>query len=560
MTSSRASVLPRLLLVADSVLDPMIRLLADGSTGRPMAATSAPFGEVMPVLLSPEHPAWAARPDAAFVWTRPERVSPAFAELTAFKPFRLEEALEDVDRFADALLAAAERLPVFVASWVLPPWRRGLQATALRHESGVSNVLMRLNLRLAERVEGQRNVVLLDAAWWLATCEAPACDPKLEALAKVAWSRPLLQRAASELRAVWSGLRGGARKLVVCDLDNTLWGGIVGDDGLDGLRLGGHDPVGESHAALQRELAALAARGILLAICSKNDAKVATDAIRNHPEMRLRLEDFAAVRINWEDKAANMRSILNELNLLPGALVFLDDSPQERDRVRGELPEALVPELPADPSGYAALVASLDCFESGGVTKEDLDRAKLYREESLRRSELAAGDSMDGWLRTLRLRVTARRLDGSNLVRVAQLLNKTNQFNLTTRRLGEAELLEWSRASGRAVWSFDVEDRFGSAGLTGIASLEVGAGEGRVVDLVMSCRVMGRGVEDALLEVVRRAAKQLGVTRLTAPCVETPRNGPVRDFIARRYIDAESALLAVDTPLLPSHIELVESA
>jgi FkbH-like protein len=326
------------------------------------------------------------------------------------------------------------------------------------------------------------------------------------------------------------GLAGGARKLVILDLDDTMWGGIVGDVGWENLRLGGHDGMGEAFVDFQRAVKNLTRRGIVLGIVSKNEEATALEAIRSHPEMVLREEDFVGHRINWRDKAQNILELAKELNLGLQSVVFIDDNPVERARVREALPEVLVPDWPEDKHLYRSALAALRCFDAPSISKEDAERTALYAAERKREQLQASVGSMDEWLKSLGIVVSAEPLGPSNLPRTAQLLNKTNQLNLTTRRLTEAELTEWVADPSRALWAVTVRDRFGDAGLTGIVSLEMSGTTARIVDYVLSCRVMGRKVEETMVHLAVEHARSRGAERVEAIFVPTAKNKPCLTF------------------------------
>src|SRR5439155_12335873 len=288
------------------------------------------------------------------------------------------------------------------------------------------------------------------------------------------------------------------------------WGGIVGDLGWQSIRLGGHDPIGEAFRDFQLGLKILKERGVLLGIVSKNEESTALEAIRSHPEMVLRQDDFAGWRINWEDKAQNIANLAAELNLGLQSVVFLDDNPVERARVREVLPDVLVPELPANPMEFKAALQQLRCFDTPVISSEDQTRTGMYVSERQRRAAQAHISSLDQWLESLQMEVVAEPLSETNLDRATQLFNKTNQMNLSTRRLTKEELWSWSRENGNSMLVFRVSDKFGDYGLVGIASFRLEAGsqtDARIVDFILSCRVMGRKVEETMLHVLAVSAK-----------------------------------------------------
>lgn len=519
----------RVLLVSDATTANLAAVLRAEAAAPPIEVFEAEFGAAVPTLLNPAAKGWESKPDLTFVWTRPDAVLPTFADAANGERVSPDAVDADVDRFADAVAAAAGRSRwTAVASWTVPFGHRGLGVLDLHDPTGTRALLARANARLLERLRGLPQVWVLDGASWV---DAQRGDRKLWYAAKVAAPTSTLRLIARDLRAFLAAATGRARKLVILDLDNTLWGGIVGETGWQGLRLGGHDPVGEAFVDFQRALKTLTRRGVVLALCSKNEESVAIEAIRQHPEMILREGDFAGWRINWRDKAQNVRELLDELRLGADAAVFLDDQPAERARVKQELPEVLVPDWPADGLSSVDLLDRLACFDLLGLSDEDRARAASYAAERQRRElQVQAGDSGD-WLAQLGVQVQLSRLNAADLPRTAQLLNKTNQMNLRTRRLSEAELDAWAQQPQRSLLTCRVTDRFSDFGLTGIVSIEVRDGTAHVEDLLLSCRVMTRKVEETLLRAAALEARRLGATAMLLEGVPTPRNAPMLSFL-----------------------------
>lgn len=518
----------RLLLVADFNASNLQALFAnDASAGVTPVGTS--FGSVFQSLLAPP-PA-----DAAFVWTRPEAVSPGFAALLGNERVPLATILAEVDAFVEAIDGARATVPLMlVSSWTLPWYQRGLGMLDLKSEQGVARTLLAMNGRLADRLADRKDVYLLDASRWARAAGPRGDSPASWYAAKLPYTPDALKLAVADVKAALRGIKGGARKLVVVDLDDTLWGGIVGDAGWENLALGGHDPKGEAHQDFQRALKALSRRGIVLAIASKNDEAVAMEAIRSHPEMVLREGDFAAWRINWRDKASNIVEIAEELNLGLQHTVFLDDNPMERGRVRETLPDVLVPEWPTDPRGYVAALQALDCFDAPAITDEDRARGAMYVAERERQAVRLSVQSVEEWLAALGLVVRAEPVRPATLTRATQLLNKTNQMNLTGRRLTETALSEWVAAPENALWTVTVSDRFGDAGLTGLIGVTVLQSQASIVDFVLSCRVFGRQVEEAMVHVAASHARAKGAEVLRATLVPTAKNKPTLEFLRDR--------------------------
>ncbi len=524
----------RLLSIGCSNYTPLVQVLTRAATDDVrFDVAQAPYGQVFPTLLNEAADLWQPPPDVTLVWTRPERVLPGFAALLAGEDVAWERLASDVDAFVAAVRAGADRTVrlTLVTTWAQPPTERGLGVADWTTPGGIASTLARLNLRLADALADRRDVLLLDTARWLAAAGPRAADPKLWMMGKIPFGGPVFAEAAADIYAATAGALGLARKLIVLDLDNTLWGGIVGDDGWEHLELGGTSPIGEAFATFQRVLKTLQRRGVLLAICSKNEETTALEAIDRHPEMLLRRADFVGWRINWQDKARNLGELVDELNLGLKAVVFIDDSPAERARVREAWPDVLVPDWPSDPAQYAATLRQLRCFDRPQLTHEDRRRTQSYVAERERRAVAQSTSSFDEWLQRLELRVTASELTAADLPRATQLINKTNQFNLITRRLSEEDLRTLAEQPGRHVFTYRVCDRFGDYGLTAVATLRFEPPTATLMDFVMSCRVMGRRVEHAVMRHVETVAARLGCATIVGQYIATERNQPCASFL-----------------------------
>jgi FkbH-like protein len=510
-------------IISDFNAGPFARYLTSQLGEDKVTVDIAPYGQVYQSLSAPVADQNSSE---CLIWTLAERVVPTFWRAINLEEIDAARCLEEVDAFADALLSFARpQKNTFLVSWVLPPEHRGYGMLDWRPDIGLLNLLARMNLRLSEKIARAPNLYMLDAGRWLQAAPR-AYAPKMWYAAKVPYSNEVFAHAAEDVVAAMLALSGASRRVIILDLDNTLWGGIVGETGWEGIRLGGHEHVGEAFRDFQRELLALATRGIQLAIVSKNDEATALEAIDRHPEMLLRRQHFAGWRINWEDKASNIVALVDEINLGLSSAVFIDDNPVERDRIRSAVPEVLVPEWPADPTGYVRALRSLNCFDAARLSKEDRGRTAMYAAERERREISKIVNSQDDWLRQLGTSLTVDRLNKSNLARVAQLFNKTNQLNLTTRRLTEAEILEWAKAEHHSLLTISLADKFGDMGLVGIVSVEVLDKKGSLVDFILSCRAMGRRVENAMYYLAVNEATRLGAIEMESRYLATPRNGP----------------------------------
>ncbi len=520
----------RVLLISDFNIANLAGYLKNQPDAPGLLPVVAPFGQVTPILLDPDHEVFGEPSEVAIVWTQPQGVIDSFRAVLDFDAPPLETILAEVDHFADQLARLAERTStVLVPSWLTPTSLGGLGPIDLGSD-GVARILAEMNLQLARRLDAIPEVFLLNAQKWIERVGPGAFSSKFWYMGKIPFSQAVFKTAAGDIGAALASLAGKSRKLIVLDLDDTLWGGIVGDVGWESLKLGGHDAIGEAFADFQSALRALRQRGILLALASKNEESVALEAIEKNPEMVLSRDDFVAWRINWNDKAGNIEEMVAELNLGLQSVVFIDDNPAERARVAETLPEILVPDWPKEKMLYREALQSMRCFDVVSVGDEDRRRTDMYAQESQRQRTQASAASLDQWLTSLELVVEVEGLNASNTTRVVQLLNKTNQMNLTTRRLNQGELLTWLEEEGRKLWAIRVADRFGDSGLTGIVSIECRGEEARIVDFVLSCRVFGREVERVMVHVAAEYARQAGMKIVSAHYLATPKNAATLRF------------------------------
>ena len=397
-------------------------------------------------------------------------------------------------------------------------------------------IVATLNARLAEAA-AEEGVSLLDIA---RACERDGREAWFDIRRWLQAKQEIAPQAAPAygdfLARVLAAQHGLSKKCLVLDLDNTLWSGVVGDDGVEGLTLGNGSAAGEAHLALQRYAKQLKERGIILAVCSKNERTIAEAAVEEHPEMILRMADFAAFRANWDDKVVNLRAIAAELNLGLDSFVFVDDNPAERARVREALPMVSVPELPEDIAGYVSRIAAAGYFEATSFTPEDRDRALQYAANAARDRLRDAIPSVAEFLHSLGMTVTYQPFTKVDLPRVVQLVNKTNQFNLTNRRCNGDEILALIEAAGTISLQFRLTDRFGDNGLVSAMILRRSAQREGVLELdawVMSCRVFGRELEYEAMSIAVESAHAQGARRIEAEYVPTPKNGVVSELYSR---------------------------
>lgn len=390
-----------------------------------------------------------------------------------------------------------------------------------------------LNARIVDWAS-QSDSVLVDAARLAAAVGTGRwLDPVHWHSAKLPVAPQLVPLLADVIARTIAALRGRTRKCLVLDLDNTVWGGVIGDDGMDGIVLGQGSAEGEAFLSVQRAALELRARGVVLAVSSKNDEVVALRPFRDHPDMLLKEQHISVFQANWQDKASNIKHIAERLNIGIDSLVFLDDNPFERELVRRELPLVAVPELHDDPAHYAATLAWAGYFDTVAISAEDRKRADYYQGNVERSSTLASSTDLESYLNSLEMVCTITPFDPVGRARVTQLINKSNQFNLTTCRYTESEVAAMECAADKFTMQVRLADKFGDNGMISVLVFDKGPEAWTNSLWLMSCRVLGRQVEEAVLAHVAAAAKAAGVSKLVGTYLPSPKNQMVADLYGR---------------------------
>ncbi len=383
-------------------------------------------------------------------------------------------------------------------------------------------------------IAAEHDAVVVDVAALAETVGAARWfDPVFFNLYKLPFSPDVTALYCDYLARVLGALRGKARKCLVLDLDNTCWGGVIGDDGVDGIRIGPGDPEGESYLSIQQTAVDLKSRGVILAVSSKNNDDVARVPFREHRGMLLRESDFAAFQANWDDKPSNLETIAKALEIGLDALVLLDDNSAERAQVRAALPMVAVPELPSDPALFPAYLLSAGYFEAIAFSMEDRGRSQSYAANALRAEAKKQSRNLGDYLATLQMRIEFAPFDAKGRDRIVQLVNKSNQFNLTSRRYTLAEISAFADGDAAFTLQTRLADKYGDFGMVGvIIATESLTDRGAVWELdtwLMSCRVLGRKVEEAMLAQIVSAARRANVMRLVGTYIPTAKNGMVAD-------------------------------
>ncbi|MGH9468909.1 MAG: HAD-IIIC family phosphatase [Terriglobia bacterium] len=525
----------RLAILRSFTVEPIVPFVRAGAFtyGIDLSVHRGDFNAYTQEILDPKSAIYAFQPDAVFLAVATCDIAPdLWSDYARLSPDAAANAATRViQNFADCIGAFRQHSnaslvihtleqPAFAARGII-------DAQAQR---GQARLIESINNELRCLAAKEKGVYVLDydalvahhgrQAWrderkWL-TARLPVAAPHLGHVARE-WLRFLLP------------LAGKVAKAVALDLDNTLWGGVIGEDGLGAIQVGPEYP-GAAYQAIQRALLDLSQRGVLLAVCSKNNPEEALEALEKHPGMLLRPKHFASLRINWNDKPQNLREIAAELNIGVDAIAFVDDNAAERRQVRAMLPDVGVVELPADPMGFAAALRDCPLFERLALSEEDRHRSSYYAAERERKQLEQKVQTKEQFYRSLAQEAEIAPVERATLTRIAQLTQKTNQFNLTTRRYTEQQIAQLAETPGWAVWSIRVRDRFGDNGLVGVAITQ-DAGEACEIDtFLLSCRVIGRTVETALLARLVEKARQRGIRRVQGWFLPTKKNAPARDF------------------------------
>jgi FkbH-like protein len=438
------------------------------------------------------------------------------------------------DRIEGVWTAIEGRAPASIAqSTFVLPYERPFGNFGLKVEDTLHGAVAELNRELSRRARRHPSVFLNDvdhlAAW---VGRRQFLDERLWALSKSLCALEFLPDVAQNIVDLALAVSGRGVKCVVLDLDNTLWGGVVGEDGMDALGLGDLDE-GGAFRSFQLYLRELSRRGIVLAVCSKNDEALARQVFRQHPAMRLREEDIAVFVANWDDKATNIRRIRDTLNIGFDAMVFLDDNPFERNLVRRLLPDVIVPELPEDPARYVRALSELNLFETASSSALDERRGAMYREQAVRDEVRGRFADVTDYLRSLETVAECSRFGPHNLPRVAQLIQRSNQFNVTTRRYSQVECAAMADDLGIIPFCTSIADRFGDFGLINVVILRKAPPVLEIDTFLMSCRVLQRGVEQFAMNRIFEYARLGGFERVVGRYIPTAKNGMVKDLFRK---------------------------
>jgi FkbH-like protein len=490
-------------------LDPLLRYVAAVSALQGILVSDyvGPYNQYIQDVVNPDSEFAKFNPSLAFFSLSMRELSPKiFGKFVSLNLTQRKEELDRIVSHIGACIAIVKKktdAALLISNFPTPPFpQAGIADTKL--DFGEIEFYRQLNLNLTRTFRADPHVYIFDLDHILA-CRGKmrAFDSKMYYLAKIEWDEQSFSVMADEVvRYIWA-IKGQTKKCLIVDLDNTLWGGVVGEDGVGGIRIGHGDPEGEAFFEFQQGIRSLKERGILLAICSKNNFTDAMEVFEARKDMPLSVEDFSAMRINWETKCQNIASIAADLNIGEDSLVFIDDNPAECELVRQMMPHVHTIHLPKDPSQYSQVLRQLFQFEKLSLTEEDRNKTLQYHQNTKRKEYQRDLGDVTKFLEGLGTTLTVRLATCEHLDRVHQLFSKTNQFNLTTKRYGPVEIEAFIEDDVWWLYVVEVTDNFGTLGIVGVFLL--GADHETIVidSFLLSCRAMGRGIETAMMNQIK---------------------------------------------------------
>jgi len=471
----------------------------------------APYGQFNQELLNPESELYRASPQITFLLIEAESGA-------------IDEQASRLGGLVDAFLKNSTGILVINTFPACPSWPLNVLPDQRRI------LIEELNTGIIERYQSNPRIQILDldALVSYAGCQN-AMSPQMMSMARIPFSETFLAMLARRVISHIIATLGLARKCLVLDCDNTLWGGIIGEDGLDGIQIGRDSP-GREYLEFQKTILELYEQGVILAINSKNNHDDVMQVLNEHPQMLLREKHFASIVVNWDLKPQNMQKIAEQINIGLDTVVFIDDNPAERQMMRQSLPQVETLEMPADPSLFARTLRETGCFARAYLTEEDKNRGQIYAAQRQRDQFQQSCATLEDFLKSLEMVVSIHPAGKDDIKRVAQLTQRTNQFNLTTRRYTEADITAMAQNKDWRIYVLGLKDKFGDNGTVGLALVEIQPKKWRLDTFLVSCRVIGRQVEDALVDRICRDAAKAGCMTISAEYIPTAKNNLVAGF------------------------------
>ncbi|MBI5235125.1 MAG: HAD-IIIC family phosphatase [Deltaproteobacteria bacterium] len=516
------------------LLEPVLKLRLMAAGYKPEMSFGG-FGGYAQEILDEQSALYAFKPNVVLLLTRLEELMPDFID--GFGDKTSKEWEEAVDTAANTLAqlvdTAGKRMPcrMIVQNMSLTDPYFGIHDA--QQESGQRYLVDRFNKALASRLGSMKNAFiwefdgLIRRKGW-----ETFLDAKLWYTSRSPYKQSAYLHIGADIATHILSASGRVKKCIVLDLDNTLWGGIAGEDGIDGVKLG-HDYPGSCYRDFQKGLLRLVNRGLILAVNSKNNEQDALEIIEKHPYMTLRKHHFAAMRINWNDKVSNMRELASEINIGLESMIFIDDSEPECALVAERCPEVSVVHLPNKPYLIPGALNALPYVENITLTDEDRKKSGMYKAQIERKEFERSVANLDDFLAGLCIEATIEPANGFSISRIAQLTQKTNQLNLTTRRYAEAQVQSFMDSADSCVYSVASKDRFGDNGIVGVFILRFAGDDCLIDSFLLSCRVIGRNIESAMMAIIAAEARARKAETITGEYLPTPKNKPASDMYAK---------------------------
>ncbi|PZC46140.1 MAG: putative enzyme involved in methoxymalonyl-ACP biosynthesis [Chloroflexi bacterium] len=538
----------RIALLASSNLDMLPPLLKEGLAEVGLGAEFyvGGFGQYRQELLKPDSGYYAFKPDVTLLfWDALDIFSPLVEKPLDYAAGVAEsQGTVIAEECTDLISLALKRVPnqVVLINDLAAPAVTSLGLLEGNGPWSVSAQIEQFNAILRAKVkEHSPKAALVDYTGLVARSgQDQWYDQRFWYLARCRLGRPALNALAHLYVRYIKATFGKRKKVLVLDLDNTLWGGIVGEDGPEGIRLG-TEGIGLAYRDMQGHILNLWRQGVLLAVNSKNNQADAMEVLGKHPYMVLRPDYFSSLQINWRDKATNMVAIADELDLGLDSFVFLDDNPVEREFIKQQLPQVLILDFPDDPSQLPAMLLDVEAFDAIRLTQEDEKRGEMYQSQSKRKRLERSAGSLEEFYRSLEMHASILPVDSFSLPRAAQMTQRTNQFNVTTRRYSEADIASFISNPAWRVYALGLEDRFGDNGLVALAAIEASGDAWRIDTFLMSCRVLGRTVETAFFGFLAREARTAGARYLQGKFIPTTKNDLVKDLFKQHGFEDQGS-------------------
>jgi len=527
----------RLGILRNFTIEPLLPILKSeiARMGFFPCMTVGGYDAIATEVLDSESAFFHSQPDIIIIAQWLEAIAPAF--VTRFVSFSEQALGAEVQRIVNAHVALVRavrqrsNVPILLNNFPFPDYP-AMGILDAQQEHLQTHTMLHLHQELLRHVRQVSDVYIVDYAHLMArTGTQQGYSERHWHIGKMPFSRHALASFGMEYVRFVRALKGKSFKCLILDCDNTLWGGVVGEEGINGIALGPTYP-GSCYLSFQREVLNLHDRGVVLALCSKNNERDVLEVFERHPHTVLRAEHFATWQINWDDKAMNIRRIVEQLGIGMDSVVFADDSAHEIGLVQSQIPEITVLQLPPEASQLRSALCARGYFDALSFSDEDRVRNRMYRDEAQRKQLSASASSVEEYLTTLDIRVRIGRADAFHIPRVAQLTQKTNQFNLTTKRYTEGDIARWTNDAQCDVLYTQLRDKIADMGIVGVAIVRYADAVADIDTLLMSCRALGRGVEDVLLAYVVDRARANGCTTVCGQYIPTSKNVQVADFYA----------------------------